>query len=52
MIDFVVVCVKFGSYKGFLVEVGFNGELIIYVCELVIDGKVNDVVIWLFVVYF
>lgn len=44
MTDSVVVRVKPGSHKGPLVEVGPNGELIIYVREPAIDGKANDAV--------
>lgn len=40
----MVVRVKPGSHKGPLVEVGPNGELIIYVREPAIDGKANDAV--------
>lgn len=39
MTDSVVVRVKPGSHKGPLVEVGPNGELIIYVREPAIDGQ-------------
>lgn len=44
MTDSVVVRVKPGSHEGPLVEVGPNGELIIYVREPAIDGKANDAV--------